>query len=57
MKRLTNTSPFILLLVPVFMMILLTVIVSSNKTEESEMVMRPTKATSSIFKQVNSIFK
>jgi hypothetical protein len=56
MKKLANTSPFLLLLVPVFMMIILTLTVNNNQND-AEMVVKPTKTSGSIVKQATAIFK
>lgn len=56
MKKLANTSPFVLLLVPVFMMIILTLMVSANQTD-AEIVVKPAKTSTSIVKQATAIFK
>ncbi|MGM9476916.1 hypothetical protein ACS5PU_10805 [Pedobacter sp. GSP4] len=56
MKKLANTSPFLLLLLPVFMMIILTLTVSTNQTD-AEIVVKPAKASTSIVKQVTAILK
>ena len=56
MKKLANTSPFLLLLLPVFMMIILTLMVSTNQND-AEIVVKPTKTSGSVVKQVTAIFK
>lgn len=56
MKKLTNTSPFLLLLLPVFMMIILTLTVNTNQND-AEIVVKPTKVSTSIVKQATAIFK
>lgn len=56
MKKLANTSPFLLLLLPVFMMIILTLTVSTSQND-AEMVVKPTKTSGSVVKQVTAIFK
>ncbi|SDH21942.1 hypothetical protein SAMN05421827_11967 [Pedobacter terrae] len=56
MKKLANTSPFLLLLVPVFMMIILTLTVNTNQND-AEIVVKPTKTTGSMVKQATAIFK
>lgn len=56
MKKLANTSPFLLLLIPVFMMIILTLTVSTSQND-AEMVVKPTKTSGSVVKQVTAIFK
>jgi hypothetical protein len=56
MKKLANTSPFLLLLLPVFMMIILTLTVSTNQND-AEIVIKPAKTSGSIVKQASAIFK
>lgn len=56
MKKLANTSPFLLLLLPVFMMIILTLTVNTNHND-AEIVVKPTKTSGSIVKQASAIFK
>lgn len=56
MKKLANTSPFLLLLLPVFMMIILTLTVNTNQND-AEIVVKPTKTSGSVAKQVTAIFK
>ncbi|QNR84554.1 hypothetical protein H9N25_22070 [Pedobacter riviphilus] len=56
MKKLSNTSPFLLLLLPVFMMIILTLTVSTNQND-AEIVVKPTKTSGAVVKQVSAIFK
>ena len=56
MKKLANTSPFLLLLLPVFMMIILTIAVNTNPNE-TEIVVKPAKTTTSMVKQATAIFK
>ncbi|GGH10452.1 MULTISPECIES: hypothetical protein [Pedobacter] len=56
MKKLGNTSPFLLLLVPVFMMIILTLTVSTNQND-AEIVVKPAKSPSTIVTQATAIFK
>ncbi|MCX2573405.1 hypothetical protein [Pedobacter sandarakinus] len=57
MKKLANTSPFLLLLVPVFMMIILTLTVNTNQND-AEVVVKSTKgSTTTIVKQATAIFK
>jgi|GEM_PF-429124 len=57
MKKLANTSPFLLLLLPVFMMIVLTLTVNTNQNDNAEIVVKPAKPSSSIVKQATAIFK
>ncbi len=56
MKKLTNTSPFLLLLLPLLMMIILTFAVNTNQND-GEIVIKPAKNNTSIVKQVTAIFK
>jgi hypothetical protein len=56
MKKLANTSPFLLLLLPVFMMIILTLTVNTNQND-AELVVKPTKTSVSVVKQATAIFK
>lgn len=57
MKKLANTSPFLLLLLPVFMMMILTLTVNTNPND-AEIVVKPAKAASaSVVKQATAIFK
>ncbi|MCX2433114.1 MULTISPECIES: hypothetical protein [unclassified Pedobacter] len=56
MKKLANTSPFLLLLLPVFMMMILTLTVNTNPNE-AEIVVKPAKASTSVVKQATAIFK
>jgi len=55
MKKLANTSPFLLLLVPVFMMIILTLTVNTNQNDE--IVVKPAKTSTAIVKQATAIFQ
>ncbi|MFC3560934.1 hypothetical protein [Pedobacter jamesrossensis] len=57
MKKLANTSPFLLLLLPVFMMIVLTLTINTNQNDNGEIVVKPAKASTSIVKQATAIFK
>ncbi|WP_316798916.1 hypothetical protein [Pedobacter frigidisoli] len=54
MKKLANTSPFLLLLVPVFMMIILTLTVNTNQNDE--IVVKPAKTSTAIVKQATALF-
>ena len=56
MKKLANTSPFLLLLVPVFMMIILTLTINTNQND-AEVVVKPATSTNTIVKQATAIFK
>ena len=57
MKKLSNTSPFLLLLLPLFIMIILTFTVNSNQQDTGDVVVKPAKTAASIVKQANVIFK
>ncbi|WP_162796157.1 hypothetical protein [Pedobacter namyangjuensis] len=51
MKKLTNVSPFLLLLFPVFIMMLFAFATSTTATQEDEVVLKTTPtATNSIVK-------
>ncbi|WP_421942264.1 hypothetical protein [Pedobacter sp.] len=54
MKKLSNTSPFLLMLLPVFVMFVLFLTVS-NTQNDAEVVVKPAKT--SIVKQVSAVFK
>ena len=56
MKKLANTSPFLLLLLPVFMMIILTLTINTNQND-TEIVIKPAKTSNAIVKQATAIFK
>lgn len=56
MKKLANTSPFLLLLVPVFMMIILTLTINTNQND-AEVVVKPAASSNTIVKQATAIFK
>jgi len=56
MKKLANTSPFLLLLLPVFMMIILTLTVNTNQTD-AEVVVKPATSANAVVKQATAIFK
>lgn len=55
MKKLANVSPFLLLLVPVFIMMLLTFTTSTVNTQNEEMAGKPTTGIRGMVK-VNTIF-
>jgi hypothetical protein len=57
MKKLANTSPFLLLLLPVFMMIVLTITINTNANDNGEIVVKPAKSSTAIIKQATAIFK
>ncbi|SER12188.1 hypothetical protein [Pedobacter rhizosphaerae] len=54
MKKLANTSPFLLMLLPVFVMFVLFLTVN-NTQNDAELVVKPAKT--SIVKQVSAVFK
>ncbi|RDC57187.1 hypothetical protein DU508_08345 [Pedobacter chinensis] len=56
MKKLANTSPFLLLLLPVFMMLILTLMINTNQTD-AEVVVKPATSSNAIVKQATAIFK
>jgi hypothetical protein len=56
MKKLTNVSPFLLLLVPVFVMMLLTFAISSTNNQNEEVVMKSPASKVTVSK-VTSLFK
>ncbi len=56
MKKLTNTSPFLLLLAPVFIMIAVTFAVNFNQADDDDVAIKPTKITLNIIKQASVIF-
>ncbi|WP_231458933.1 MULTISPECIES: hypothetical protein [unclassified Pedobacter] len=57
MKKLANTSPFLLLLLPVFMMMVFTLTINTNQNNTEEVVVKPAKTSGSIVKQATAIFK
>jgi len=57
MKKLANTSPFLLLLLPVFMMMVFTLTINTNQNSTDEIVVKPAKTSNSIVKQATAIFK
>ncbi|RZL28087.1 MAG: hypothetical protein EOO96_21370 [Pedobacter sp.] len=57
MKKLANTSPFLLLLLPVFMMMVFTLTINTNQNNTEEIVVKPAKNSASIIKQATAIFK
>ncbi|QIL39801.1 hypothetical protein G7074_11295 [Pedobacter sp. HDW13] len=56
MKKLANTSPFLFLLFPVFMLMILTLTFNTNRND-ADIVVKPAKASTTIVKQVSAIFK
>ncbi len=59
MKKLTNVSPFLLLLFPVFIMMLFTIATSTSITQEDEVAIKTTKSTTTntIVKVTTAILK
>ena len=59
MKKLSNVSPFLLLLFPVFIMILFTIATSTSITQEDEVAIKTTKSTTTntIVKVTTAILK
>ncbi len=53
MKKLANTSPFLLLLVPVFIMILLTFVTAGSDIKNEEMASKSPASKSTFIKAVN----
>jgi hypothetical protein len=56
MKKLTNVSPFILLLVPVFVMMLLTFTTSINSDQEQEKIVSKKANTSQSITKVSASY-
>jgi hypothetical protein len=56
MKKLTNVSPFILLLVPVFVMMLLTFTTSINSDQEQEKIVAKKANTSESMTKVSAAY-
>lgn len=59
MKKLSNVSPFLLLLFPVFIMMLFTIVTNTSTTQEDEVALKTTKSTptSTIVKATIAILK
>ncbi|MNY80769.1 hypothetical protein D3C86_2219860 [compost metagenome] len=57
MKKLANVSPFLLLLVPVFMMMVLTIANSVTNTQNEEMASKATTSVKGIAKVSTISFK
>jgi hypothetical protein len=59
MKKLSNVSPFLLLLFPVFIMMLFTIATSTSITQEDEVAIKTTKSTTTntIVKVTTAILK
>lgn len=53
MKKLANTSPFLLLLVPVFIMILLTFVAAGSDIQNEDMVSKSPASKGTFIKVVN----
>jgi len=56
MKKLTNVSPFLLLLVPVFIMMILTFSASTNSETQDEIAMKAS-SSKSVIKGVTTLVK
>ncbi|MET4083080.1 hypothetical protein ABIB40_003049 [Pedobacter sp. UYP30] len=57
MKKLAHTSPFLLLLLPVFMMIVLTISVNANRTNRNDdAAIKTTTSSKSILQTAVSFF-
>lgn len=57
MKRLNNTSPFLLLLLPVFIMIVLMISVNGNRTDRNDSAtIKTTTQSKSILQSAVSLF-
>lgn len=57
MKKLTNVSPFLLLLVPVFMVMLFAFATNNTSTNEEQVAKTTTGANTSIVKAATVILK
>ncbi|WP_165953176.1 hypothetical protein [Pedobacter changchengzhani] len=57
MKTLTTTSPFLLLLVPVFMMIAITLSINLNQKADNDLVIKPAKTSTTLIKGATVLFK
>jgi len=57
MKKLANTSPFLLLLLPVFMLMVFSLTINTNQNANGEIVVKPAKTSTSVVKQATAIFK
>ncbi|MBE9598877.1 hypothetical protein [Pedobacter sp. MC2016-24] len=53
MKKLANVSPFLLLLIPVFMMMLLTFVTSHNANQDDDFATKPSGSKTSYIKISN----
>ncbi|MGY3052917.1 hypothetical protein ACVWYG_001113 [Pedobacter sp. UYEF25] len=56
MKKLANTSPFLLLLLPVFMMIVLTISLNTSQINKNEDTAIKTTSSKSILQTAVSLF-
>ncbi|RZL31598.1 MAG: hypothetical protein EOO96_15840 [Pedobacter sp.] len=57
MKKLANTSPFLLLLLPVFMLMVFSLTINTSQNANGEIVVKPAKTSTSVVKQATAIFK
>lgn len=57
MKKLANTSPFLLLLIPVFVMMILTFITTGPNTQNDEMASKSPASKGTYIKVVNPFSK
>lgn len=57
MKKLANTSPFLLLLIPVFVMILLTFVTAGSDNQNEEMASKSPALKGAYIKVVNPFTK
>lgn len=57
MKKLANTSPFLLLLIPVFVMILLTFVTAGSNNQNEEMASKSPTLKGTYIKVVNPFTK
>lgn len=57
MKKLTNVSPFLLLLVPVFIMMLLTFVKTGSNNQDEEMTVKASASKTEVIKVNNPFSK
>jgi len=57
MKKLTNVSPFLLLLVPVFIMMLLTFASATTSSQDEEVALKAAPAKNALTKVVSPLSK
>jgi len=57
MKKLTNVSPFLLLLFPVFIMMVLAFATSNTTSQDEEVAAKTTSATGTMVKATTAILK